>query len=57
MSNLFTATQALVLLKLIFAHILIDYFLQPSSWVKDKEEKKIKSKKLIFHIILTFLIA
>jgi hypothetical protein len=56
MSNLFTATQALVLLKLIFAHFLTDFFLQPSSWVKDKEEKKIKSKKIIFHIILTFLI-
>ncbi|AFK04386.1 hypothetical protein Emtol_3257 [Emticicia oligotrophica DSM 17448] len=55
MSNLFTAIQALVLLKLIFAHILTDFFLQPTSWVKDKEEKRIKSQKLLFHIILTFL--
>jgi Protein of unknown function (DUF3307) len=56
MSNLFTATQVLVLLKLIFAHLLTDFFLQPSSWVKDKEIKKIKSIKLLLHILLTFFI-
>lgn len=56
MSNLFTATQALVLLKLIFAHLLTDFFLQPTNWVKDKEAKKVKSIKLLFHILLTFLV-
>ena len=30
--------------------------MQPSSWVKDKEEKKIKSIKLLFHILLTFFV-
>ncbi|CAH0994762.1 hypothetical protein EMA8858_00874 [Emticicia aquatica] len=56
MSNLFTTEQALVLLKLIFAHLLTDFFMQPLNWVKDKETKKIKSVKLFYHILLTFLV-
>jgi hypothetical protein len=37
-------------LKLLLAHILRDFILQSEKWVKDKEEKKIKSLKLYFHI-------
>ncbi|WP_431106992.1 DUF3307 domain-containing protein [Winogradskyella poriferorum] len=40
----------IVLLKLILAHILGDFFLQPQKWVKDKEKKKLKSKWLYIHI-------
>jgi hypothetical protein len=39
-----------VLLKLLLAHLLGDFFLQPSAWVSEKEKKKLKSAKLYFHI-------
>lgn len=38
------------LIKLILAHLIGDFFLQPNSWVKDKERKKLKSGKLYMHI-------
>lgn len=38
------------LIKLIIAHLTGDFFLQPSSWVKDKERKKLKSTKLYLHV-------
>jgi hypothetical protein len=37
-------------LKLLLAHILGDFVFQPEKWVKDKEENKVKSIKLYFHI-------
>lgn len=48
------------LIKLLLAHLIGDFFLQPNAWVKDKEVKKLKSKKLylhvLIHIILIFII-
>lgn len=38
------------LIKLILAHLIGDFFLQPNSWVKDKERRKLKSGKLYMHI-------
>lgn len=50
----------MLILKLILAHILGDFFLQPQKWVKDKEKKKLKSVWLYvhvaIHIALMFLI-
>lgn len=50
----------IVLVKLLIAHLLGDFFLQPSSWVKNKETHKLKSPKLYLHtaihIGLMFLI-
>lgn len=40
------------LIKLILAHLIGDFFLQPDSWVKDKERKKLKSAKLYMHIAI-----
>ncbi|KLT66930.1 DUF3307 domain-containing protein [Pedobacter sp. BMA] len=40
------------LVKLILAHLIGDFFLQPSTWVKDKEEKKFKSGKLYLHVLV-----
>ena len=37
-------------LKFLLAHILGDFVFQPEKWVKDKEENKVKSIKLYFHI-------
>lgn len=39
-------------LKFLLAHILGDFVFQPEKWVKNKEEKKIKSVKLYFHIAI-----
>ena len=44
----------ILLIKLFLAHILGDFFLQPFSWVKDKEAKKLKSVKFYFHIATHF---
>lgn len=40
----------LLILKLVLAHIIGDFFLQPLKWVKDKEKKKLKSVWLFAHI-------
>lgn len=39
-------------IQLILAHIIGDFVLQPTKWVKDKQVKKHKSKYLYFHIII-----
>jgi hypothetical protein len=50
----------ILLTKLLLAHFIGDFFLQPKYWVKEKEKKKLKSLKLYFHvaihIVLLFLI-
>jgi hypothetical protein len=40
----------LLFLKFMLAHILGDFVFQPEKWVKDKEEKKVKSVRLYLHI-------
>ena len=42
----------MILLKLILAHFIGDFLLQPKSWIEDKELNKIKSPKLYIHILL-----
>ncbi|MBC7913917.1 MAG: DUF3307 domain-containing protein [Pyrinomonadaceae bacterium] len=42
----------ILLIKLVIAHILGDFFLQTDSWVKDKEQKKLRSFKLYLHVFL-----
>ncbi len=42
----------IILLKLILAHFLGDFLLQPTAWVKEKEVKKAKSKYLYAHILI-----
>ena len=37
-------------LSLILAHFVGDFLLQPSSWVRDKQRRKVKSKYLYYHI-------
>ena len=44
----------MLLIKLLLAHIIGDFFLQPKNWVKEKEKKKLKSPKLYFHIAIHF---
>jgi hypothetical protein len=40
----------LFFLKFLLAHILGDFVFQSEKWVKDKEEKKVRSTKLYLHI-------
>lgn len=42
----------MIFLKLILAHLIGDFFLQPTSWIKDKEEKKLLSTRLYLHILI-----
>jgi hypothetical protein len=46
-----------LLLRLLIAHLLTDFILQPKDWVADKNAKKFKSVKLLLHILLTTLVA
>ena len=43
-------------LSLVLAHLVGDFLLQPTTWVKDKKEKKIKSKYLYYHIGLHLML-
>ena len=42
----------IVLIKLILAHLIGDFLLQPTSWVKAKEKKKLKAYQLYLHAAL-----
>ncbi|WP_299123703.1 DUF3307 domain-containing protein [uncultured Winogradskyella sp.] len=42
----------MILIKLLIAHLIGDFFLQPQKWVKDKEKKKLKSVWLYVHIAI-----
>lgn len=47
----------LIFVKLLLAHLIGDFLLQPNSWVADKEAKKHKSLYLYFHILLHGVLA
>lgn len=42
----------ILFLRLLLAHLIADFLLQPTSWVKHKNEKKIKSSRLFFHVLI-----
>ena len=44
-----------LLLKLLIAHLITDFFIQPTSWVKSKKEKLHKSPALYYHVLITAL--
>ena len=46
----------ILFLKFLIAHFLGDFVFQSEKWVKSKEKKKIKSKKLYLHIGIHFLL-
>ncbi|MCQ0111244.1 Protein of unknown function [Zhouia amylolytica] len=41
-----------LLLRLLIAHLIGDFLLQPKNWVQSKEKKKLRSKKLYLHVII-----
>ncbi|MFB5944335.1 DUF3307 domain-containing protein [Albibacterium profundi] len=46
----------IILIKLLLAHLLGDFVLQPSKWAKAKEELKIKAYQLYLHIGIHFIL-
>lgn len=42
----------LILIKLILVHLIGDFLVQPTSWVKEKERRKAGSPKLYFHVLI-----
>lgn len=46
----------ILFIKLILAHLIGDFVLQPTKWVIHKEANKIKSKYLYFHTLIHFLL-
>jgi hypothetical protein len=47
----------IIFIKLLLAHLLGDFALQPASWVADKEQKTYKSAYLYLHILIHGLLA
>lgn len=47
----------IVFVKLLLAHLIGDFLLQPTSWVKDKEKQKQRSIYLYLHAFLHFVLA
>jgi hypothetical protein len=45
------------LIRLLTAHLLTDFVLQPSSWVAARKEKHLKAKEFWYHISITTIIA
>lgn len=45
-----------LLIKLIIAHLLGDFWFQPDKWVAAKERGKIKSPALYWHILIHFIL-
>ncbi|MFN3997655.1 DUF3307 domain-containing protein [Algoriphagus sp.] len=42
----------IILVKLLLAHLIGDFLLQPKSWVTEKEKKKAKSPKIYLHFLI-----
>lgn len=48
--------MSLIFTKLLLAHLICDFLLQPKKWVIHKEAKKAASKYLYAHVLLHFLV-
>lgn len=57
MTAFFTYADGSLLIRLLIAHCLTDFFLQPDHWVADKKENMWKSKFLWYHGLVTGFIA
>lgn len=53
MTSFFTYEEASLLMRLLIAHCLTDFFLQPDKWVKEKRRKIWRSKYLWYHGLIT----
>ncbi|MEP6596821.1 MAG: DUF3307 domain-containing protein, partial [Ginsengibacter sp.] len=44
------------LIKLLLAHLLTDFILQPASWIENRNRKHFTSEKLYLHGVITALV-
>lgn len=44
-------------LLLLLAHVLVDFYWQPTRWVTDKKKKSVRSKYLYWHILLVIVVS
>ncbi|MGB5855462.1 MAG: DUF3307 domain-containing protein [Oceanisphaera sp.] len=47
----------MLFLSLAILHVLVDFYFQPSSWIRDKNERREKSSKLFYHSVMHAVIA
>ncbi|MCF8371268.1 MAG: DUF3307 domain-containing protein [Bacteroidales bacterium] len=52
MNDIITAQDISVLMRLLLAHILADFFLQSKAMVTDRSTKHWKSTKMIYHVLI-----
>lgn len=57
MTSLFTYAEGSLLVRLLIAHCITDFFLQPDHWIADKKKNTWTSKFLWYHGLLTGLVA
>src|SRR5882724_2715306 len=57
MNSFFSYQEGSILVRLLIAHFLTDFLLQPGNWVEGKKNNVWKSKYLWYHGLLTGLIA
>lgn len=48
--------EIIIFMQLLLAHILTDFVLQPSSWIRQKRQHKTKSRHLYVHALLAGLL-
>lgn len=46
-----------ILIRLVLAHIICDFYLQPKNWVEERNSKHARSPRLFFHSLLHGLIS
>lgn len=47
---------SVVLIQLLLAHIVVDFFIQPKSWIDDRRKRDWHSRKLYYHSILAGIV-
>ncbi len=52
MNSFFTSAEGSTIVKLLMAHCITDFFLQPNSWVADKRNKLWTSRYLYLHVFV-----
>ncbi|WP_018612109.1 DUF3307 domain-containing protein [Segetibacter koreensis] len=57
MNSFFSYTDGSIVVKLLMAHCITDFFLQPNSWVTDKKNNLWGSRYLYLHVLITGIVA
>jgi hypothetical protein len=56
MAELFGNKELLILFRILVAHLLADFLLQPGSWIIERSIKKVKSIYLYLHVLVVGLL-